>query len=137
MDVDDILQDVWLTVLRQLDKLRNPKAFSAWIYQVARNKVYRELKSHREFSPLTDDLAAPLEDPDEDSLSPDTASAVHQCLDRLRPEHREVLLLRFLEGMSYEDIAQVVGCGLGTVRSRIHYAKRTLAQEIRGRFDGK
>jgi RNA polymerase sigma-70 factor (ECF subfamily) len=50
----------------------------------------------------------------------------------LAPEHREVLLLRYFEGMAYEDIACVLGCQLGTVRSRIHYAKRALRRVMEG-----
>ena len=55
---------------------------------------------------------------------------MHRCLEALRPEHREVLLLRFLEEMSYESIAEVVGCSVGTVRSRLHYAKAALRREM-------
>ena len=52
------------------------------------------------------------------------------ALDHLAPEHREVLLLRFIESMSYEQIARVVGCAVGTVRSRLHYAKKAMRDEI-------
>jgi RNA polymerase sigma-70 factor (ECF subfamily) len=57
---------------------------------------------------------------------------MHSCLDGLAPHHREVLVLRFFEGLSYEDIADVVGSPLGTVRSRLHHAKRALGQAMRG-----
>jgi RNA polymerase sigma-70 factor (ECF subfamily) len=55
---------------------------------------------------------------------------IHAALDELPPEQREVLVLRFLEEMSYEEIARVVGCQLGTVRSRIFYGKRALRQVL-------
>ena len=51
---------------------------------------------------------------------------IHAALDELAPEHREVLVLRYVEDMTYEEIARVVGCEVGTVRSRLHYAKRAL-----------
>src|SRR5947209_8464851 len=63
---------------------------------------------------------------DGDEFTEDDAARVHAALGDLTPEHREVLVLRFLEGMSYEEIAQVVGDPLGTVKSRIHYAKCAL-----------
>ena len=58
------------------------------------------------------------------------AQQIHHGLDVLSPEHREVLVLRFLEDLSYHDIAAVTGCELGTVKSRIHYAKLMLRQAI-------
>ena len=51
---------------------------------------------------------------------------IHAALDQLEPTHREVLVLRFLEELSYDEIGQIVGCPVGTVRSRIHYAKARL-----------
>ena len=53
----------------------------------------------------------------------------------LSPEHREVLVLRFIEDMPYEELSQVTQCGLGTVKSRIHYAKRALRSAMNGRYD--
>jgi len=66
-----------------------------------------------------------------DEFSAEDASRVYAALDRLTPEHREVLLLRFIEQMSYEDLAQVTGCPVGTVRSRIHNAKRGLREILK------
>jgi RNA polymerase sigma-70 factor (ECF subfamily) len=67
---------------------------------------------------------------EEVSLSPDEAAAVHAALDQLPAEQREVLVLRFLEDLSYEEIARVVGCQLGTVRSRLHYGKQALRKAL-------
>ena len=58
------------------------------------------------------------------------AEELHRGLGRIPPEQREVLVLRFFEEMSYEEIARVTGCTLGTVRSRIHYAKRALKSAL-------
>lgn len=60
--------------------------------------------------------------------------SVHRCLEALTPEHREVLLLRFLEEMSYDQIADVSGCPIGTVKSRIYHAKCLLRQEMETHF---
>jgi RNA polymerase sigma-70 factor, ECF subfamily len=122
---DDLLQEVWLDVYRGMARLADPGAFPAWLYRIARHRAVGELRKRRQ--PLTSlegiDLAEPGED---DDFSAEDAERVHAALGRLAPEHREVLLLRFIEGMAYEDIAGVTRCPLGTVRSRIHYAKRAL-----------
>ena len=64
---------------------------------------------------------------EEDSSPLDTAR-VHVALQEISPAHRAVLTLRFMDDLSYEEIARVVGCTIGTIRSRIHYAKRALSK---------
>lgn len=127
---EDVLQNTWLAVVRDLRKLRNPDAFSPWLYRIARNKVYERLRKTTRVLPLTEEVEKAVAPEETDDFSADDAARVHQCLEKLRPAHREVLILRFLEQMSYQDIAVVVGCGLGTVRSRLHYAKRALRKEM-------
>jgi RNA polymerase sigma-70 factor (ECF subfamily) len=128
----DVMQDVWLTVFRRLPSLRVPEAFRVWLYQMARDKVVTLLRRHRreeEVYAILRDHHADATDGDHE-LTFDRAELVHQALERLSPEHREVLLLRFLEGLSLEDIARAVGCGAGTVKSRLHYAKQALRQHV-------
>ena len=67
---------------------------------------------------------------EEISFSADEAEAVRAALDQLPAEQRDVLVLRFMEEMSYEQIAEVIGCPIGTVRSRIHYAKLSLRAKL-------
>jgi RNA polymerase sigma-70 factor (ECF subfamily) len=69
---------------------------------------------------------------DDTVLSAENAEYIHAALGKLANEHRDVLMLRFLEAMSYEDIASVIGCPLGTVGSRIHHAKRALRAVLEG-----
>ncbi len=122
---DDLAQEVWVDVYRGVARLADPGAFPAWLYRVARHRALRELRRVRQ--PLTSlegiDLAE--EEPDEE-FSAEDAERVQAALRKLPLEQREVLLLRFFEGLAYEEIATVLGCQLGTVRSRIHYAKRAL-----------
>ena len=122
---DDLLQEVWFDVYRGVARLADPGAFPAWLYRIARRRALGQLRKGRQPVASLDgiDLADEGED---DDFSADDAERVHAALGLLAPEHREVLLLRFVEGMAYEDIARVTGCPLGTVRSRIHYAKRAL-----------
>ena len=129
-DADDTLQDVWLKVIRNLGRLDKPEAFAVWLYRIARNAAYRRL-GRRSDVPLPEPEVVPAEEPgDEAEFSAEEAARIHECLRRLTTEHREVLVLRFMEDMSYEEIAGVVGCTLGTVRSRIHYAKHALRKQM-------
>ena len=126
---EDIFQETWLTVIKKIYTLKEPGAFSPWLYRIARNYVYREIKRDRKMSVLDEDMPAPDVCENDISLSDDVAK-MHRCLEKLEPEHKEVLMLRFLEQMSYEQIAQVTNCNLGTVKSRIYYAKRALKKEM-------
>ncbi|HZZ42593.1 MAG TPA: sigma-70 family RNA polymerase sigma factor [Tepidisphaeraceae bacterium] len=126
---DDLLQDVWIDVFHGLPRLADPASFVPWLYRIARNRVYRKLRRPDLF-PL-DTLDPPAdESAEENTFTSEDAAAVHVALDKLSPEHREVLLLRFMEEMSYDDIARVTNCNLGTIRSRIHNAKRHLKSII-------
>ncbi|HEV3166777.1 MAG TPA: sigma-70 family RNA polymerase sigma factor, partial [Isosphaeraceae bacterium] len=128
---EDALQDVWLDAVRAVAKLLDPGAFPAWIYRLARDRACRTLRRRRIYLPLEEEDL--LQDAgDSEAFSADDVRQVHAALDTLRPEHREVVVLRFLEDMSYDDIARVVGCQVGTVRSRLHYAKRALRRILEG-----
>ena len=130
-DADDVLQDVWLRAYRKLWQLNDGRALSVWLYRIARNAALAELRRRYPECELDVESAAAERDGWTTSgLSPDEAARVHAALGRVRPEHREVLVLRFLENMSYEDIAAVAGCPIGTVRSRIHYAKLELRRQM-------
>jgi RNA polymerase sigma-70 factor (ECF subfamily) len=106
-------------------RLADPGAFLAWLYRIARNRALAELRKKRQ--PLSSLDGIDMAEADGgDDFSTEDAERINLALGQLAPAHREVLLLRFFEGMGYEDIARVTGCQLGTVRSRIHYAKRVL-----------
>jgi RNA polymerase sigma-70 factor (ECF subfamily) len=124
--VEDHLQEIWLEVHRGIAGLANPAAFAAWLYRIARNRAFRAFRKRREVPHSLNGIDLPDEKDAETRFSAEDAEYIHAALDSLAPEHREVLLLRFIEGMSYEDIASVTSCPVGTVRSRLHYAKRAL-----------
>lgn len=126
---EDILQETWLTVIRRIHSLRKPDAFSTWLYRIARNKVYQQLRKKKALAELNENITVPNEN-DDDAFSLDDVAKVHRCLKELRPEHREVLMLCFLEQMSYQQISEVLDCNLGTVKSRVYYAKLALKKEL-------
>ena len=132
----DASQEVWLDVHRGITRLRQPGSFRPWLYRIARDRASRAIREARARIPLIDgaDLASAADEAGEE-FTPEDAERIHRALDRLSAEHREVLLLRFLEDLPYEEIAQVTGCNLGTVKSRIHYAKKLLRHEIERLID--
>ena len=132
---DDVQQEVWLTVIRQLPRLKSPEAFTVWFYRIAHSKAMNRLRGNQRLVPLEEQMLAPLQAPEDEPFSPEDAARVHESLATLRPEHRDVLLLRFMEELSYEQIAEVIGCSVGTVRSRIHYAKGALRRRLEDHHD--
>jgi RNA polymerase sigma-70 factor, ECF subfamily len=132
-DAEDTLQEVWAHMFRAIRRLEHPEAFKTWIYRIARDQAYWTLRRGRVACVSLDEkeLTEPYEE--EPGFTSEDAQEVHAALERISTEHREVLLLRFIEGMSADQIGQIVGCPAGTVRSRLHYAKRCLKREMEQR----
>lgn len=136
-DAEDVLQEVWVTVVRKIARLEEPQAFRAWLFRIAHGHAVSRLRRKRREVTLGSDMteqvfsamAAPENDASE-ALADYDEDAVHEALAELSAPHREVLSLRYFEGFTYEEIAGIVGCGLGTVRSRLHYAKAALQREL-------
>jgi len=126
---DDVMQEVWLDVFRGLPRLADAGAFPAWLYRVARDRALRSLRGRRPVALPDGDWP---DEPDE-GLAAEDAAAVHAAMAELPPEQREVLVLRFVEEMPYDDIARVIDAPLGTVRSRLHYAKLALRRVLERR----
>ena len=128
---EDALQEVWLDVFKGVGSLRELGAFATWVYRVARDRAYRALRRRGlKTLPLPEVEVSAAEEVDDDERD-----LLNVSLDELPHEQREVVLLRFIERMPYERIAEAVGCGIGTVRSRLHYAKRALRRGIERRTD--
>lgn len=129
-DPDDVLQEVWLDVFRAIAQLIDADAFRAWLYSIARRRAIKQYHKRRLiFQPLDEDMVDDATE-DTDIFKADEARNVHAALDTLPTAHREVLVLRYIEDMSYDEIAAIVNCQVGTVRSRLHYAKRALRTKL-------
>lgn len=126
-DAWDILQQTWLKVLRGIGRLREPRSLPTWLYRIARNTAMSHLRieySKRALFEGNGDVSGA--EANADTFHFDDAEQVHYALSKLSLPHREVLTLHFLEDLSLEEIAQVVGIPPGTVKSRLYYAKRAL-----------
>lgn len=130
LSTDDALQDVWIKVVGRIGSLKDRKAFIAWLYSIARNEVYGRARMRDPFTSLSDEGMKSVADNHEPVFSADQAAYIHAALEKLKPAHREILILCFLEELSHRQIAEVLGIRAGTVKSRIYYAKRSLRKVL-------
>lgn len=125
--VDDIAQDVFLTVYRNLNSFRFESQFTTWLYRITVNKCkdyMRKIKIRNIFTPIKE-----AEGKTEDGNNPeskDISGIVHKAIGKLPEKLRVPLLLKDIEGMSYQEIAETVQCEIGTVKSRIFRAREGL-----------
>ncbi len=133
----DVLQQVWLTVFKRLSSLRAPEAFRIWLYKIAHDVAVNHLrKSDKRPAQLAEENVSQSEvDNWNEFEALENAELVHRVLSQLIPIHREVLVLRFLENLSLNEIAEVAACEVGTVKSRLHYAKAALRESFEGEGD--
>jgi RNA polymerase sigma-70 factor (ECF subfamily) len=129
----DVLQEVWLAAFRGVARLDQPRRLRAWLSRLARGRAIDRVRKDRSADRLLQaraEEAVPATQPESD-FGPEDAAAIHRALDELDVRHREVLVLHFLEDLSVADIAAVIGCPEGTVKSRIYYAKQALRELLR------
>ena len=143
-DAEDVLQDVYIRAWAGLPKLRNHAAVLAWLCRMVRNVATDKVRYqsrrradslHRPvgggMGELMDFIATGGPGPDEQMASKQMSAALVQVVGELKEKHRVVLLLREVDGLSYEELASALGCPVGTVESRLHRARRELAGKLR------
>jgi len=128
----DVLQEVWLTAYRAIRRLEDPRTVRSWLYRITHDRAIDRIRSDRSRGRAESVQAEsrPEELDNEPSFDGEGAQALHRALDRIDLKHREVLVLHFLEDLPIGEIAGVIGVPAGTVKSRIHYAKRALKEEL-------
>ncbi len=146
---EDLVQEVFIRVHRHLHRFDQSKKFSTWIYTIASNLAKNELRN-RSRNPLvlfqtikktweTDDRPIQFEDsrhkPDDLFRKRHLRELVEWSVEQLPRHHRVVFVLRELEGKTYEEIAEITGCNLGTVKSRLNRARNRFANVIRPLID--
>ena len=143
VEVLDVAQDAFLKAYRALDGFRGESAFYTWLYRIAVNTVKNHLVAQGRRPPGADleadvaeqmDLGARLREnatPERHLLTDEIARTVQQALDALPDDLRTAIVLRELEGMSYEEIADAMDCPIGTVRSRIFRAREAIDKRLR------
>jgi RNA polymerase sigma-70 factor (ECF subfamily) len=136
---EDLVQEAFVKAYRGLGGYDPRRKLSSWLFKIAHNTAIDHLRrSELDTVPIdagdpeATDYHAILSDPDAASpfdraLRSDLGEALEAAVERLRPEYREVIVLRHQEGMAYEEIADVAGLPLGTVKTYIHRARKELA----------
>jgi RNA polymerase sigma-70 factor (ECF subfamily) len=130
----DVTQQVFLKVFSRIGQYRGDGSFSAWLHRLVVNECLDERRSRRRFVSLeigAADGEIPVESSQERNyLKGQLAAAVHAALAQLKPEFRAPVALRYLKGLSYEEIGSVLGCSSGTVASRLNRAHKMLAKKL-------
>jgi RNA polymerase sigma-70 factor, ECF subfamily len=151
--VQDIAQETFIRAYRAIPQFRGESAFYTWLYRIAVNTAKKALMDMKR-DPLVFESALASRDDDEepsraeqtltDGETPDAllaskeiATAVNAAIDALSEDLRQAVVLREIEGMSYEEIADVMNCPIGTVRSRIFRAREAIATKLRPLLDTK
>jgi RNA polymerase sigma-70 factor (ECF subfamily) len=123
---EDLFQDTWVRVARKIRGFDPERPFAPWLFRVARNGAYDRLRRSRKILPLDEPVLRTRADPAFDgTTAADRLAAgdlVARLLPRLEPNAREILHLRFFRECSYEEIAEICGIPLGTVKSRLRRA---------------
>lgn len=129
-NADDFLQNIWIKVIKKIGNLKDPRAFIAWLYRIARNEVMSKARIEDPFVVLPDVNLEQYAFNDEPTFDDEDAARIHRALDKLKSHQREILTLTFLEQMPYKQIAELLDISVGTVKSRIFYAKQALRREL-------
>jgi RNA polymerase sigma-70 factor (ECF subfamily) len=130
-DAEDATQDAFVQAWRNLDRFRADAAFSTWMYRIVTNRCLNMLRARRRTEPLPEDREAPASRPDRIAEGRWQVEQLQRAIGRLTPEQRAPLVLRELQGCSYEEIAEVLGLSISAVKSRLHRARLELLAAMR------
>lgn len=142
-DALDCVQDAFIKAHRYLDKFEGNSSFYTWLYRIVMNLAIDHLRKHRRIKPVELDETK-VEDAGDESLLPRILGAnpgralmdkqirarIDQALGELSENHRAVLVMRELEGLSYEEMAQAMDCSKGTIMSRLFHARRNMQKRL-------
>jgi RNA polymerase sigma-70 factor, ECF subfamily len=148
VEVEDVAQEAFIKAYRALPSFRGDSAFYTWLYRIGINTAKNYLVAMGRRAPTTTQFdsedAESFEDgdqlrdintPESMLMSAEIARTVNDTLEHLPAELRDAITLRELEGLSYEDIATIMNCPIGTVRSRIFRAREAIAEQLRPLLD--
>jgi RNA polymerase sigma-70 factor (ECF subfamily) len=133
----DVLQNVWIRVLRRIGELREPAALRAWLYRMTHGIAVDRIRRNRSRERVEKEQYAEFDEAEEPSFAEEDAAAIHAALGEIGLKHREVLVLHFLQDLSMADIGKIVGCAEGTVRTRIFYGKKAMKEILKRGGYGK
>jgi RNA polymerase sigma-70 factor (ECF subfamily) len=128
---EDAAQDVFFSAWRSLGRFRGDAQFSTWLYRIATNQCLRDIRRRPPpTAELPEDMPATGGSPQGELDAAEGYAAVSAAVARLSPEQRVALLLRQVEGLSYDQIAEVLGVSMAAVKSRIYHARVEVARDL-------
>lgn len=148
----DLSQEVFIKAWNALPRFEAKARFSTWIYRIAHNVVYdwtrrRRMESAGEFNDEifereridSASMTTPSggQSPDDTMVHSELRVKIEKALAKLSPEHREAVLLKDVQGLSYKEIADVMSCSLGTVMSRLFYARQKLQSLLKDEYESR
>lgn len=138
-DAADLTQEAFIKAFSSIKRFRGKSSFFTWLYRIAVNTTLSQLKKHRlrRFFSLenlhdeatSSEIVETLSEggkAERRSLASELQEKLNEALQKLSPKHRTVVVLFEIEGLSHQEISEIMGCSVGTVRSRLHYAKQQL-----------
>jgi RNA polymerase sigma-70 factor (ECF subfamily) len=143
-DRTDLAQEVWLRVYRSIHRLSEPAKFQGWLNRITTNLFYDELRKRKRSTPVISldapksladsemewEIAASDPEPEDELDRREFFSHLQEAIAKLPDTFRTTIVLREIEGMSYEEIAEITGSSLGTVKSRIARARQRLQLQL-------
>jgi len=146
-DVPDVVQEAFIKAYRALPNFRGDSAFYTWLYRIGINTAKNHLVAQSRKAPANGIDAQEAEDygasewlkeyssPEREALSAELEKTIYEAMGSLPPDLREAITLREIEGLSYEEIAEVMDCPVGTVRSRIFRAREAIDSKLEPMLD--
>lgn len=130
----DIAQQVFLKLMTNIQQFNFQAEFSTWLYRMVANTCFDEQRRWRKFLPFGDEVEIrqlqSRENIEANYSRVELSGAVQAAIATLKPKLRMPILLKYIEGMSYEEIAQVLDCSMGTVASRLNRSHKALAEKL-------
>jgi len=132
----DIAQDAFLKLFSAIRSFRGDSSFEAWFYRIVVNSCFDHKRKTRRLMPLLDEvldvLRAPGKSALDEVLRSELSGRVRSAVAGLPPDQRIVIVLRYTQGLSYDEIAEILGCSTGTVASRLNRAHKILGRRLGG-----
>jgi RNA polymerase sigma-70 factor (ECF subfamily) len=151
-DAWDLAQESFIKAWKALPRFEAKARFTTWLYRIAHNTVYDWVRRKRPESggELNDEIfgeeridpastTTPASDraPDEALAGGELRVKIEAALDQLSPQHREAVVLKDVQGLAYKEIAEVMDCSIGTVMSRLHYARQKLQTLLKDEYEAR
>ncbi len=136
-DASDVAQDVFLWLWENIGQFRFKAQFSTWLYRIVTNRCLnlKDQRQRRKTDPMEIDDSQPwvpldTATPEKTVLQAEQREILQKALDALKDDYRKILILREMQDLSYEELAEVLGCSVGRVRSRLHEARQALRKAV-------